>query len=477
MSLLDTKLVHGKTTVAVRSDISLAAPATSHFIVVVQSPSLHWGGSKWLVDSPRVLSSDNPLTNIFLLVFYPCCPLRGHRWTALLILNDHPLFHLPSEQLFLFPFPTQDFFIYLTYCCFSYSCFFSPAVTFTPTLALQTPALSAPLESPGEIDRYNAPPTVLSGCTSLALASNQLIFKKFLQDTLGPVKCAHLPLPPLLKLSPYLIFKYSQNSKILIFKNEPPKTINNSPDLLNHPQLNYPSSVSSLPPPQPQPSTCPLTQSCFHHSSPSQNSLRILQWNANGIRPCRTEFIQFLSLNQYNLIFVQQSLSPSDSTFNIPGYKTLKKDRSITRRGTTDSYGKPRRWCSYTCQKRFNLLPLSTQHLSLLDRSSDYSAITVKIKRTSSLYLFNLYVPPIHSSSSCDSRPKSFSTFLLPSSHTSYTFDDFNCHHSSCDSHIREDQLDIGLFDCLLSSDLLNNPDYPTLLHRRTGNCSSDLSL
>ena len=37
---------------------------TSHLNVVVQSPSLHWGGSKWLVDSPRVSSSgDSPSDN------------------------------------------------------------------------------------------------------------------------------------------------------------------------------------------------------------------------------------------------------------------------------------------------------------------------------------------------------------------------------------------------------------------------------
>ena len=41
-----------------------SAPTTSHLNVVVQSPSLHWGGSKWLVDSPRVSSSgDSPSDN------------------------------------------------------------------------------------------------------------------------------------------------------------------------------------------------------------------------------------------------------------------------------------------------------------------------------------------------------------------------------------------------------------------------------
>ena len=34
-----------------------SVPMTSHLNVVVQSPSLHWGGSKWLVNFSRVSSS------------------------------------------------------------------------------------------------------------------------------------------------------------------------------------------------------------------------------------------------------------------------------------------------------------------------------------------------------------------------------------------------------------------------------------
>ena len=88
-------------------------------------------------------------------------------------------------------------------------------------------------------------------------------------------------------------------------------------------------------------------------------------------------------------------------------------------------------------------------------------------------------MPPLRSSS-CDSRSKSFSPFLFPSSATTYIFGDFNCHHSSWDSHNPEDQLGKDLFDWFLSSNLLplNNPDHPTLLHRPIGNRSSpDLSL
>ena len=264
--------------------------------------------------------------------------------------------------------------------------------------------------------------------------------------------------------------------------NPHPKTTTNNPtNLPNHPQLifNYPPSASTIPPPQTQHTISPLTHSSFHPSSPSRNNLRILQWNANGIRPRRTEFVQSLSYNQYDLIFIQESHLSSDSTFRIPGYKTLQKNRSMTKRGTTISTGNLGGGVLILVKNGLTYTLLSTQSLSSLDPSSDYLAITIKIKGASPKHLFNVYVLPIHSSSS-DSHPKSFSPFLLPSSPTTYIFVDFNSHHSSWDSHSPEDQSGKDLFDWLLSSDLLpiNNREHHTLLHRATANRSSpDLSL
>ena len=73
-----------------------SAPTTSHLNVVVQSPSLHWGGLKWLVNSPRVSSSAIlPWTTLF-LVFYPCCRMRGHIWIAFL----NPIERTPISSTF-----------------------------------------------------------------------------------------------------------------------------------------------------------------------------------------------------------------------------------------------------------------------------------------------------------------------------------------------------------------------------------------
>ena len=258
--------------------------------------------------------------------------------------------------------------------------------------------------------------------------------------------------------------------------NRHPKTTTNNPtNLSNHPQLifNYPPLASTMFPTQTQHTISPLTQSSFHPSSPSRNNLRILQWNANGIRPRRTELTHFLSQNQYDLIFVQESHLSSDSTFHIPGYKTLQKNCFMTRRGTTISTGNLGGGVLILVKNG-----LTYTSLSSLDPSFDYLAITVKIKGASPIHLFNVNVPLIRSSSS-DSRLKSFSPFLLPSSPTTYIFGDFNSHHSFWDSHSPEDQSGKDLFDWLLSDLIpINNPEHHTLLHRATGNHSSpDLSL
>ena len=131
---------------------------------------------------------------------------------------------------------------------------------------------------------------------------------------------SHLnPVPSSINTS-YPPSSLTNTHKTICSKMNPLKTtINNPTDSPNYTQLifNYPPSASSIPPPQTQHTISPLTPYSFHPSFPSRNKLRILRW----IRPRRTELIQFLS--QYNFISVQESHLSSDSTFRIPGYKTL----------------------------------------------------------------------------------------------------------------------------------------------------------
>ena len=78
---------------------------------------------------------------------------------------------------------------------------------------------------------------------------------------------------------------------------------------------------------------------------------------------------------------------------------------------------------------------LSTQHLFSLDPCFFYLDITTNIKGASPIYLFNLYVLSIYSSS-FEIRPQSFSPpFVLPLSLSIFIFGTFRCHHTSCDSY------------------------------------------
>ena len=66
------------------------------------------------------------------------------------------------------------------------------------------PAPCAPVESPGETDRYNVS-TVLSGYTSHALVFLLLTFVKSIRDTLGLAQCAH---PFLIPPPSYILILY-----------------------------------------------------------------------------------------------------------------------------------------------------------------------------------------------------------------------------------------------------------------------------
>ena len=76
-------------------DLLSAAPTTSHLNMVVQ-PLLYTGEGRNGLSIPR---GSHPRAILFwttLLIFYPCCPMRGHMWTALLNPIDRP----PTPSIF-----------------------------------------------------------------------------------------------------------------------------------------------------------------------------------------------------------------------------------------------------------------------------------------------------------------------------------------------------------------------------------------
>ena len=284
-----------------------SAPTTSHLNVVVQSPSCTGEGRNGL-SIPRGSHPQAILPWTTLFSFYPCCPMRGHMWTALLNPIDRPptpsiLSRTSLPRPSFHPKPLH------------YS---SHSLLILISMLLISGDIHP---NPGPIDPFsvcsrhlgkqiNTMYRLFSLGTSLLLTS-----AKSPWDTLGLAQCAHplLNPPSLSHSNPVSSFfsvspsshtpnpppTLTNNHKTISLKTKPsPKTTSNNPTYLpNHPQLiyTYPPSASTTPSPQTQQTTSPLTQSSFHPSSPSRNNLRILQWNANGICLRRTELLHFLS--------------------------------------------------------------------------------------------------------------------------------------------------------------------------------------
>ena len=100
----------------------------------------------------------------------------------------------------------------------------------------------------------------------------------------------------------------------------PPST---DAELTCHPclQTSYPPSAHSISPsfaPSP-PSLAPGRPSMPPASSPPPDSLRVLQWNAGGLRARSTELLHFFSSHPVDLICIQESNLNSSSSFRIPG--------------------------------------------------------------------------------------------------------------------------------------------------------------
>ena len=151
----------------------------------------------------------------------------------------------------------------------------------------------------------------------------------------------------------------------------------------------------------------------------------------------------------------------------------------MRRRGTTNSTGNLGGGVLILVKKGLTYSSLSTQSLSSLDPSSDYLAITVKIKGASPIHLFNVYVPPIRSSSS-DSRPKSFSPFLYHHPLLLISLATLTAIiHPGTPTYRKTIKEKICLTgSSLLIFHLLTTPNITFLLHRATENRSSpDLSL
>ena len=143
------------------------------------------------------------------------------------------------------------------------------------------------------------------------------------------------------------------------------------------------------------PHHCPLLPTVLLHLRPPlpPHSLRVLQWNAGGVRARSTELLHFLLSHPVDLICIQESNLSSSSSFRIPGFSVLHSDHTRFRSGilspdTTHASG----GVFIFVRQGLFFSELSTSSLSSLDPCSDYLGVNISLNN-SLLSFLNVYTP------------------------------------------------------------------------------------
>ena len=102
------------------------------------------------------------------------------------------------------------------------------------------------------------------------------------------------------------------------------------PTLAFKPLIPLPPNLYLLPMHPHHRSDCPATPPA---SSFPPNFLRVLQWNAGGLRGRSTELLYFLLPHPIDLICIQEFNHNSSSSLQIPGYSALRSNRTHSRSG------------------------------------------------------------------------------------------------------------------------------------------------
>ena len=141
---------------------------------------------------------------------------------------------------------------------------------------------------------------------------------------------------------------------------------------------------------------CPLLTAFLLRLLPPlpPDSLRVLQWNARGLRSRSTELLHFLSSHPVDLICIQESNLNSSSSFQILGFSALCSDRTYSRPGilSSDTTHASGGIVIFVWQGLF-FSELSTSSLSSLDPYSDYVGINISLNNSSSVSFLNVYAP------------------------------------------------------------------------------------
>ena len=166
--------------------------------------------------------------------------------------------------------------------------------------------------------------------------------------------------------------------------------LHSRPTLLSKPLIPIcPSYISFLCPPTTVPSSwLYFGPSCL--LSPPPDSLRVLQWNAGGLRARSTELLHFFSSHPVDLIRILSS----SSSFRIPGFSALRSDRTHSRSGILSSDATHASGgVVIFVRQGLSFSELSTSSLSSLDPYSGYIGVNISLNKSSSVSFLNVYAP------------------------------------------------------------------------------------
>ena len=153
-------------------------------------------------------------------------------------------------------------------------------------------------------------------------------------------------------------------------------------------------------------------------SSSPPDSLRVLQWNAGGLRASSTKLLHFISSHPVDLICIQESNLNSSSSFRIPGFSALRSDRTHSRSGIfspEDPHASG--GVIIFVRQGLSFSELSTSSLSLLDSYSDY--VGVNISTTTPCCHFLMCTPLIFALLRRMAKPTPFFSPFFPFSEIS----------------------------------------------------------
>ena len=192
------------------------------------------------------------------------------------------------------------------------------------------------------------------------------------------------------------------------------------------------------------------------------DSLRVLQWNAGGLRARSTELLHFISSHPIDPICIQKSNLNLSSSFRIHGFSALRSDCTHSRSGifSTDATHASGGIIIFVRQG-LSFSELSISFLSSLDSYSGYVRVNISPNDFSSLSFLNAYAPFIHCSPR-DSRADSFSPSILPIFRNPFILGNCNYHHPHWNSKGISDP--VGAIAPLALAPLLTSPLLPPLL-------------